>query len=183
MPHMGGELKTLSHPDAFLSLPHTRNVMLFRYGNPQRGRYAAGGKGLKSWIKFKKLLHAVIHEHFYYYYYYLPLFSFFFEVFLNAGKTLWDEGRKGTVWTQLSGSSSDFFGYVKGRIWGEENAGSCFGRREAWLARQRPYGIGTKHTLDLVHLIPLCVKDTFRSKAKKYSFDYYCFQTCRDFSK
>lgn len=72
---------------------------------------------------------------------------------------------------------------MKGRIWGEANTGSCSRRREACLARRRTYGKGTKHTLDLVHLIPLCVKDTFGSKAKKYNFDYYCFQTCRDSSK
>lgn len=71
---------------------------------------------------------------------------------------------------------------VKGRIQGKENTGVCSGRQKECLARQRPYGIWTKHILDLVHLIPLYVKDALRSMAKKYNFGY-CFRACRDFSK
>lgn len=75
-----------------------------------------------------------------------------------------------------------FFVSVKGRIQGKENTRVCSGRQKGCLARQRPYGIRTKHIFHLVHLIPLHVKDTLRSMAKKYSFGH-CFQTCRDFSK
>lgn len=59
---------------------------------------------------------------------------------------------------------------VKGRIWGEETTAVCSGRQEERLASWWPYGTWTKHILDRVHLIPLCVKDTSGSKAKKILF-------------
>lgn len=42
--------------------------------------------------------------------------SFCFEVFLNTGKTLRDEKRKGMVSTQLSGQAVTFLHDKKGRI-------------------------------------------------------------------
>lgn len=82
-------------------------------------------------------------------------------------------GMNGKSYTHHSlcrSSSNFFFVSVKGRIQGKENTGVCSGRQKGCLARQRPYGIQTKHILHLVHLIPLHVKDTLRSMAKKYSF-------------
>lgn len=116
---------------------------------------------------------------------FLPHFASFlvFGVFLNAGNVSRDER---TVicppFPMQDKQQFFFFVSVKGRIQGKENTGVCSGRQKGCLARQRPYGIRTKHIFHLVHLIQLHVKDTLRSMAKKYSFGH-CFQTCRDFSK
>jgi len=147
----------------------------------------AGRTVLKSWlqlntvmIKFKRLLQRSS--------------AWRILVWLTPFSGVWDFLR---CWENISGQREKrngrhlttgvtqqfLFVSVKGRIWGDENTGVCSGRQEECLARWQPYGIRTKHILDLVHLIPLCVKDTLGSKAKKYNFDYYCFQTCRDFSK